>query len=61
MKKNELEKQDLEPFYCTRCKRFLGMAYIIEGTIMIKCPRCKIFNILDNPHKPDYKKKLLDK
>lgn len=37
----------VEEFYCP-CGRFLGFVALIEGTIAIKCKRCKGFAVLDS-------------
>ncbi|MDD5700417.1 MAG: hypothetical protein PHU23_00080 [Dehalococcoidales bacterium] len=34
-------------FHCTGCGRFLALYAIVEGTIVIKCRRCKEENVLD--------------
>lgn len=37
----------LKTYYCASCGRFLAYHAIIEGTIIIKCRRCKEYNVLD--------------
>lgn len=37
----------LESLRCMNCKRFLGYYAILEGSIVIKCSRCKSFNIIN--------------
>lgn len=37
----------LKEYHCANCGRFLAFQAIIDGTIVIKCRRCKEFNILD--------------
>ncbi len=37
----------LESLRCAKCGRFLGYYGIIEGTIAIKCRRCKAYSIID--------------
>ena len=37
----------LESLFCVNCKRHLGYYAIIEGTIAIKCRRCRCWNIVD--------------
>jgi len=37
----------LESLLCVNCKRHLGYYAIIEGTVAIKCRRCRCWNIVD--------------
>lgn len=37
----------VESWRCVNCTRFLGYVAIIEGTVAIKCKKCKTWNILD--------------
>lgn len=37
----------LKEYHCANCGRFLAFQAIIEGTIAVKCRRCKEWNILD--------------
>ena len=37
----------LESLRCSKCDRFLGYYAIVEGTIAIKCRRCKAYSIID--------------
>jgi len=37
----------LKKYYCCNCGRFLAYQAVVEGTIVIKCHKCKEFNILD--------------
>lgn len=43
---DELNVEFLE-LHCTNCGRFLALQAIVEGTIAIKCKRCKQWNVLD--------------
>jgi phage FluMu protein Com len=36
-----------EEFHCTKCGRFLALYAIVEGTIVVRCRRCKEDNVLD--------------
>lgn len=38
---------DVREFHCSNCGRFLAMVAIVEGTIAIKCRRCKELNVLN--------------
>lgn len=37
----------LKEYHCANCGRFLCLQAIAEGTIVVKCRRCKELNILD--------------
>jgi phage FluMu protein Com len=37
----------MKEYHCANCGRFLALQAIIEGTIAIKCRRCKELNVLD--------------
>lgn len=37
----------LRAYHCASCGRFLCFQAIVEGTIVIKCRRCKEYNVLD--------------
>lgn len=37
----------VEAFRCVHCNRFLGYVALIEGTVAIKCRRCKTWCIID--------------
>lgn len=37
----------LREYHCGNCGRFLCLYAIVEGTIVIKCRRCKEYNVLD--------------
>lgn len=37
----------LKEYHCANCGRFLCFQAIVEGTIVIKCRRCKEYNVLD--------------
>lgn len=37
----------LKEYHCANCGRFLALYAIIDGTIVIKCRRCKEYNVLD--------------
>ena len=37
----------LQEYHCAKCGRFLAFIAIVEGTIVIKCRRCKELNVLD--------------
>ncbi len=37
----------LKEYHCGNCGRFLCLQALIEGTVVIKCRRCKEWNILD--------------
>jgi len=43
-KKVALELQ-LDEMRCARCGRWLGYEYIIEGLILLKCPKCGNVNL----------------
>lgn len=38
---------ELKEFHCSNCGRFLALVAIVEGTIAIKCRRCKELNVLN--------------
>jgi phage FluMu protein Com len=38
---------EVEEFRCVNCGRFLGLVALVEGTVVIKCRRCKIWSVLD--------------
>jgi phage FluMu protein Com len=38
---------ELKEYHCCNCGRFLCFQAIVEGTIAIKCRRCKEMNVLD--------------
>ena len=38
---------EVKEYHCSNCGRFLCFQAIVEGTIAIKCRRCKEFNVLD--------------
>jgi len=40
-------EQKLEQFECAGCNRVLGLVAIIDGMVVIKCKRCKAWNVLD--------------
>lgn len=40
-------EQKLEEFPCAGCKRVLGLVAISDGMVVIKCKRCKAWNVLD--------------
>ncbi len=42
----ELNAQ-LQEYHCAKCGRFLAFFAIVEGTVVIKCRRCKEMNVLD--------------
>ena len=37
----------LEQFRCGECGRVLALVGIVEGTIAIKCKKCREWNVLD--------------
>jgi len=37
----------LKEFRCKGCRRVLALVAMVEGTIAIKCKRCKSWNVLD--------------
>ena len=37
----------LKEYHCANCGRFLALQAIIEGTLVIRCRRCKTVNVLD--------------
>lgn len=37
----------LREYHCANCGRFLAFQAIVEGTVVIKCRRCKEYNVLD--------------
>ncbi len=37
----------LQEYHCAKCGRFLCFFALVEGTVVIKCRRCKELNILD--------------
>jgi phage FluMu protein Com len=41
------DRINFKEFHCTSCGRFLAMYAIVEGTIIIRCRRCKEDNVLD--------------
>jgi phage FluMu protein Com len=41
---NEIKFQE---FHCTKCGRFLALYAIVEGSIIIRCKRCKTDNVMD--------------
>ena len=45
----EIPKLDtkVEAFRCVNCDRFLGYIALIEGTVAIKCRRCKTWCVID--------------
>jgi len=34
-------------YHCSNCGRFLALQAVVEGTIVIKCRRCKEYSVLD--------------
>ena len=40
-------KVKLKEYHCCNCGRFLALYAIVEGTIAIKCRKCKELNVLD--------------
>ncbi|MDD5510677.1 MAG: hypothetical protein PHI12_07705 [Dehalococcoidales bacterium] len=38
---------EFKEFHCTSCGRFLSLYAMVEGTVVIRCRRCKTDNILD--------------
>jgi len=38
---------EVEEFRCVNCGRFLGLIAIVEGTVCLKCKRCKIWSVID--------------
>lgn len=38
---------DVEEMRCVNCGRFLGLVALVEGTVVIKCRRCKIWSVID--------------
>jgi len=38
---------DVEEFRCVNCGRFLGLIALVEGTVVIRCKRCKIWSVVD--------------
>lgn len=38
---------DVEELKCVNCGRFLGLVALVEGTVCIKCRRCKIWSVID--------------
>ena len=43
---DQLEEK-LEEFKCAGCSRVLSLVAIIDGMVVIKCKRCKAWNVLD--------------
>lgn len=41
-----MNNQDLRPFYCQRCGRFLGYECLVDGSIYIFCKNCKGWTVL---------------
>jgi len=37
----------LKEIYCRKCRRFLGKEDIKEGRVELKCPNCKIWNVVE--------------
>lgn len=37
----------LREYHCANCGRFLALQAIVEGSIVIKCRRCKEINVLN--------------
>jgi phage FluMu protein Com len=40
-------REKVKEFHCPNCGRFLAFYAIIEGTIAVKCRRCKEVCVLD--------------
>ena len=40
-------KAKVKEYHCANCGRFLCFQAILEGTIAVKCKRCKEWNVLD--------------
>ncbi len=40
-------KAKLREYHCSNCGRFLALQAIVEGSIVIRCRRCKELNVLD--------------
>lgn len=38
---------EIEEFRCVNCGRFLGLIALVEGTVVIRCRRCKIWSVID--------------
>ena len=38
---------DVKEFRCVNCGRFLGLIALVEGTVCLKCKRCKIWSVVD--------------
>jgi phage FluMu protein Com len=38
--------EEFRPFRCSRCGRLLCLEKLVEGTLKIKCRRCKSMNVL---------------
>lgn len=38
---------EVEEFRCVNCGRFLGLIAVVEGTVCLKCKRCKIWSVID--------------
>jgi LSD1 subclass zinc finger protein len=36
-----------EEFRCKGCRRVLALVAIVEGSVVVKCKRCKAWNALD--------------
>lgn len=36
----------LRQIRCSGCGRFLGIGYIVEGEIYLKCKNCKLFTVV---------------
>lgn len=43
---NQME-ENIEEFKCVGCNRVLALVAIVDGMIVIKCKRCKAWNVLD--------------
>ena len=37
----------LQELHCSNCGRFLALQAIVEGTIAVRCRRCKQYTVLD--------------
>lgn len=44
---------DVEELRCVNCGRFLGLIALVEGTVCLKCKRCKIWSVIDVRQKVD--------
>lgn len=38
---------EINEWHCFKCGRFLGYEGLISGIVVIMCPRCKFFNVLN--------------